>query len=472
MAVDWTQAQAAVIGSALIDGRCAPEILAEMREEDFSGSFLQFFRALRDLSAEQTPVDVVTVLAKLGPEYRDIAKDLLTMTPTAANVSAYIAACKEQSRLKLLRDIGLELSGAVTLDAARETLGRAAAISMESIPRRRMTAMELAASWINAVNTKEKPEFIQTGIGCLDQIVHTVPGNYHIIAGHTSHGKSTLAIQIAQHIAQTKNVGYFSLELKDEEFRDRVIAMGSGADQEHVQSRELTEDEIRSTGRAAGEIFKLKQRFNYEPAAGFTVDDIRAVTLQYGYEVIFVDYLQAVTTNGKNERFQGVLEITRGLQTLAYKLGVTVFAMSQVTDPNTDDDFLPVPTLSMLRESKQIGMDADAVIVIHAPLRKQMPRFRVLDVAKNRTGRTDRFFIDFDGSRQKFSAPSVEDSRIWSEVMHKRRALKANELAELKAEMEARRAADQKRALENEAKKRYKAKANGGEQMQMEEAKP
>ena len=141
--------------------------------------------------------------------------------------------------------------------------------------------------------------------------------------------------------------------------------------------------------------------------------------------------------------------------------------MSQLTDQSADDDFLLVPTLNNLRESRQIGMDADAVVFIHAPLRKPMPRFRVLDIAKNRSGRTERFFIDFDGERQKFVAPSPLDYRLWGEIMSKRRMLKAEERDAIKAEHEA----DVKRRLEKEQRKRHDPERRGGEQTVMEEVK-
>jgi len=469
MAVSWGEAQAAVIGAGLIDAGCVPLILAEMRPSDFNGACLSFFEAFRALTAEHTPIDPVVVTGRLGPEYRAAAKELMDATPTSANVAAYIKICKEQSRLRLLRDIGADLAQALTLADAKDLMQKAAAVSLETGTRDRATAMELAADWINAINAKEKPEFITSGIGCLDQVIHTVPGNYHIIAGYTSHGKSTLALQIAQHIAKTRKVGYFSLELKRSEFRDKLIAMKSGADSEHVQSRELTEEELHTTGRAAGEIFALKENLTYEPASGFTVDDIRAVTLQYEYEVIFVDYLQsvAIPAHVRGERFQGVAEISRSLQQLAYSLGVVVFAMSQLTDQTNDDDFLPVPTLSNLRESRQIGMDADAVVFVHAPMRKPMPRLHVLDIAKNRSGRTERFFVDFDGARQRFEAPSPLDYRLWGEIMRKRRMLKAEERDAIKAEREA----DVKRRLEKEQRKRHEAERRGGEQISMEEVK-
>ena len=95
MVIDWSEAQTAVIGSALIDAACVPLILAEMRPEDFNGPFLTVFRVISELAAEQTPVDPVVILARVGKDYESFLRDLLDLTPTAANVKAYIRICKE-----------------------------------------------------------------------------------------------------------------------------------------------------------------------------------------------------------------------------------------------------------------------------------------------------------------------------------------------------------------------------------------
>ena len=129
MGVEWGQAQAAVIGSGLIDAGCVPLILAELRPEDFTGAYLRFYEAFRDLTAEQAPIDPVIVLSRIGQEYRDTAKGIMDATPTSANVQAYIKACKEQSRLRLLRDLGEELAAAQTLDDARPLMQKAAELA-------------------------------------------------------------------------------------------------------------------------------------------------------------------------------------------------------------------------------------------------------------------------------------------------------------------------------------------------------
>lgn len=467
MAVTWSQAQAAVIGSALIDARCVPEILADMRADDFTGEFRSFFDAMSALTAEQTPVDPVTVLSKLGPAYEETARALMELTPTSANLRSYIKVCREQARLRLLQTIGAQLAGAVTLEEAREIMGRAAEISMENGRQQTVSPQELGLMWIEKINAKEKPKSIGTGFGSLDSVIRARPGQFHIIAGKTSHGKSALALQIAWNMAQTHKVGYFSNEMPVGDFDDRLISLTSGEDHGRVQSIDLDEDGVQSTCRAAADI--TKRGLHYEPASGMTVDDIRARTLQRGYEIIFVDYLQLVhyPSKGRVDNFTAVGEISKALAIMARTINILVFATSQLSRQNDGTDFEPVPPLSSLRESGQLEQDAETVTFVHAPLRQAMPRFRVLDVAKNRSGPIGRFFIDFAVSQQRFAAPSAEDYRLWKETMHKRKMLTAEERREIEAEAKAEAEENMRRRLENEQRKRHKSEREDGNQTEL-----
>ena len=473
MAVEWSQAQAAVIGAGLLDPGCVPEILSELRPEDFTGAYLRFFEAFRELTAQQTPIDPVIVVARIGPDYEPMTRELLTLTPTAANVRAYIKACKEQSRLRRLRDLGEELAAAATLDDARTLMQQAAELTLDKTRQPRKTAMEMAADWITKINSQERPDLFVSGIGCIDSILHTVRGNYHILAGYPSHGKSALALRLAWNMAPDRKVAYFSNEMPYNEFLDRSMAVVAAIDAERAKLNELTEDEILASGRSASEWFKLRDQVAYEPATRMTVEDIRTRVLQYGYDVIFVDYLQLIRSSGppRNTRYTQVSEISTSLRDMAMDLNIVVFAVSQLSRPEDDKGWIPVPTPSDLRESGQLEQDADAVIFIHAPLRLQFPRFRVLEVGKNRTGRIGRFFMDFQGSKMQFAAPSVLDSKIWAEMMKKKRALSKEERVDIEAECNAQRDADVKRALEQEQRKRHDAERRGGEQISMEEVK-
>lgn len=425
--VDWGSAQASVIGAALIDGRCVPEILAEMRAEDFRGMYLRYFEAIAKLSAAGTPVDPVTVLGEIGPEYRDATKELMVQTPTAANVSAYIDICKQQSRLSLLRECGTALTGAVTLEGAREALDRAAGVSLEANRRTSWTAGECVTDWYEALNRGEKPEYLQIGIGCLDNTLRTVAGDYVIVAGYTSHGKSAMALQMAWSLCKTKRVGYFAFEGTRAQWTNRLIAYCSKIPLRRIQDRELRDHEIAKIATVCGQI--SERPLSFELSAGMTVDDIRAETLRKQYDVIFVDYLQKVVNrNNRFGRVQEVSEISSGLQTMGLRYGVTVYAMSQLSrEERSSDEYVDPPRLRDLRESGQIEQDADSVLFVHAPWKRSFPEFRMLDAAKVRNGTPAMFYADFIGDTQTFTEPTPEHAEKWRRLIDGKRKKPAGE---------------------------------------------
>ena len=410
---DWTGAQRAVIGSALIDGGCVPEILAEMRAEDLSG----------ELTAEGTPVDAVTVTRLLGPAYADMTMELSRLTPTSANVSAYIGICREQSRLALLRQCGTEMAGAATLDDARDALDRAAGVSLEAGKKNNWSAAECVRDWYDALCREEKPEYLSVGIGSLDNTLRTVAGDYVIVAGYTSHGKSAMALQMAWSLSKTKRVGFFAFEGTRAQWTNRLVAYVSKIPLRKVQDRDLTDSETRKVASACGEI--SRRNLFFELAAGYSVDDVRARTLRQRYDVDFVDYLQKVRGKDDTRKFgrvQEVTEVSAGLQTMALRYGVTVYAMSQLSRAEkSGDEFVPLPALSDLRESGQIEQDADSVLFVHAPYRRSFPDFRILDIAKCRNGRLNSFYADFLGDTQTFTEPTAERAASYRRLMDAKR---------------------------------------------------
>lgn len=425
--VTWDEAQRAVIGSGLIDGGCVPEILAEMRPEDFSeGELRRYYEAFARLSGEGEPIDRVTVTAELGPSYADLTLALCQLTPSAANVSAYIGICKEQARLSLLRSCGAEMSQCASLDDARAALDKAAGISLDAGKRSSWSAGDCVREWFDALNADKKPVYLECGIGCLDNTLRTVAGNYVIIAGYTSHGKSAMGLQMAWHLSKTRRVGYFAFEGSRQQWTTRLIAYVGKIPLRRVQDMELMPDEARRATAACAEIYDRPLFF--ELSAGCTVDDIRARTLRQRYDVIFVDYLQKISGGSGGQRFgrvQEVSAISSGLQTMGLRYGVTVYAMSQLSRAEkSGDEYVPLPVLQDLRESGQIEQDADSVLFVHAPWRRSWPEFRVLDVAKVRNGVLNTYYADFNGDIQTFTEPTPEHAASYRRLMDAKRGKK------------------------------------------------
>lgn len=417
----WTEAQAAVIGAALIDAACVPEILSDMRPEDFSGECRRFYEAFAALSAEGRPIDVVTVVNAIGPAYRDAAMTMMQLTPTSANLSAWIAVCKEQSRLRLLRDCGEQLRGAATLADARESVAAAAEISLETGRRTGYTAAECVTEWFDAINRDEKPEYIDTGIECLNTSLMITPGNFIVVAGYTASGKTALALQMALAVSQTRKVGFFTFEMSRQELTERLISHVSRVDYRRVQRRELSQEEVQYCTQAAAKIYKAD--LSFEECSGFTVEDIRARTLRQGYTAVFVDYLQHVEAADRRvDAFRRVSEVSMGLKRLAQQHGIPVFAMSQLSRAEkSTEEFVAFPQLRDLRESGQIEQDANAVLFVHAPFPRTMREFRTLHIAKNRKNETDSFHFTFLGAAQTFRPPSDREAGRYARAIEEQR---------------------------------------------------
>ena len=122
---NWLEAQNSVLGAALIDPNVVPRVLSALREEDFSGPCRTVYGAISEIFNSGFPVDVVSVAAKLGADYRQFLMELMEITPTAANVDRYIDLCREQSRVLACREIGKQMAECESSEAVRDLVEQA-----------------------------------------------------------------------------------------------------------------------------------------------------------------------------------------------------------------------------------------------------------------------------------------------------------------------------------------------------------
>lgn len=137
----WLDAQYSVLGSALIEPKVVPQVMAETQESDFSGPCRTVYQTISDVFNSGFPVDVVSVASKLPNDYREFLAQLMEITPTAANVGTYIALCREQSRVLSCREIGKELSSCEDSKTARSLVEEASKM-MSSVQSNRTASME------------------------------------------------------------------------------------------------------------------------------------------------------------------------------------------------------------------------------------------------------------------------------------------------------------------------------------------
>ena len=400
---DWTRAQQSVIGSALIDGRCAPLLLSELRPEDLSGNFRTMFEAIRALQLAGQPVDPVTVLERIGPAYRDEIVRIVDETPTAANVTAYIRICKEQSRLTRLASLGTELSGAATLDEAREILQTAQTAAVEQSA----TAIDMTAALSDFFERHQQGEhrYISVGLPELDERLTVDLGSILVLGGYPSDGKTALMLQWCWHIAETLPVGIFSFETSAQVLTDRLMTQAV-PDISFTEVKRGTLDADAWKRITAESVHITRRKLQIVEAAGMTAADVLGVALAKGFRVIAIDYVQLIspgTVRKGGTRAEEVAEISKALALMARRHKLLVIELSQLQRPQKSrDGKTPAPTLSSLRESGQLEQDADVVALLYRTGSGE-DAGRQLYVAKNKEGRLGRMGLRFNGDRQRFS---------------------------------------------------------------------
>lgn len=456
----WIIAMQSVLGSCLIDPDYAvPLVMASAKPEHFVGQWRSVYKAIVSLVSEGKPVDPVVVVDQLGSAYKGFIFELMRVTPTAANVSEYLPIIAERSRFHAIKDIGEQLGTAFDLKEAVELVEKAVDIAADSESSTGVNAGDAVSEWWDDYNSGHEPEYIPTGIGCLDSVLDIEAGHLIILAGYPSHGKSAIAIQIAWAMSQQKKVGFFCYETSLREWTNRLLSMTSGVKLNAIKHREISAEDLKPLADSSAQIYK--RSLCYEDAAGMSVSDIQARCLQKGYEVAIVDYLQLVEPPTKKfGAVQEISDISKGLRIMAKKRNIAVLALSQLSrEIKSNDEWVPLPNLRDLRGSGQIEQDADAVVVIHAPLRMREPRWRYLSIVKNRHGEVKTFFADFRGSVQTFFQPDPMLVDGWKELAKTRGKKKNSDPAP--ATSSGKPPSDYNRTLDVMARQRREAERNG-----------
>jgi replicative DNA helicase len=399
----WLDAQYSVLGAALIEPKVVPRVMTEARETDFSGPCLTVYRAIADVFNSGFPVDPVSVASKLGTDYRSFLVQLMDTTPTAANVDTYLAICREQSRVLQCREIGKQLSESESAEASRKLIEEASQL-MSSAQGKRTVGMSDALR--RFFEKPDKPvRYLSWPIPELDTELYVSPGKFVVFGAEPSVGKTAFALQCAWHWAAKKKVGFFSFETDPDTLFDRLLSGFVGIPMDAIKTGRISRRDWDNVCQATQTI--TARKLDLISAAGMTASDIRAKTLEAGYDIIIVDYLQIVSSRG-GSRYEQVTNISVDLHTIAQSLGVTVMALAQLS--RTEEE--RAPRNSDLRESGQIEQDADVILMMQLEKRARPSGPRKLFVTKNKEGKLSQILLTFDGRYQRFAKGGPLDSAV------------------------------------------------------------
>jgi len=207
---------------------------------------------------------------------------------------------------------------------------------------------------------------LSTGFERLDQRFNGLkPSDLMIVAGRPSQGKTSFALNIADHVAiNDGSVLVFSLEMSAPQLMDKSMANLSGVGLDTIKRGNLTDEHWPMITMAMSQL-KDKKLFVDETAR--TVQQMSIIAkkkkLQEGLDLIIVDYIQLMDGAGGN-RTEQVGSISRGLKLLAKDLNVPVIALSQLSR-GVESRQDKRPMMSDLRDSGAIEQDADIIMFVY-----------------------------------------------------------------------------------------------------------
>ena len=393
-----TRIEYTILGTVLMEPEHTGEVVAALAPTHFGNLGTRgLFEAISVLHFRGDPVDPVTVTQEAGADYEVAVREALQYWTAPSNLPYYCEMLIEQGQLCRVQAEAMGITSAETLQEAREGLDRLNSLMVSRKGVEILNAGEAASDFYDR-QKGEKPEYLHWGFDKLDADLYAELGDFIVVGGYPSAGKTLLSLQFALTLAKKYRVGYFSLETSPRKLVDRIMSHLSKVPLKKIKERDLNEADYAALAEALA--LKLSVRMiDFIDAGSMTVRDIQAVALNKRYQVIFVDYLQLVSDAGKG-RYEQVTNISQGLHTLARANSITVIALAQLRRPEKDKGKPKPPTMADFRESGQIEQDADIAMLLWPSDPNDNHSGRVLKVGKNKEGERLKMDLDFDGAIQ------------------------------------------------------------------------
>lgn len=394
-----------VIAALIQSPKASGVILPELSERDFRYPEWQgLMIAAKKLHEDGLPIIEGTLVAFYGKDGQLFSAyaEQAAKTKTPENYHWLVRELRQRSTLDSIKAAAERLSAVEDMDEAATVISK---INELTSSRRGVEIISLSDAMQRYVSGLggDPPEFIKTGLRIFDDEVKLERGCYCILGGLPSAGKTLLTLQIAQTIGAKYRVGFFSCETSSRRMATRAISSRSGISNKKIIEQDLTKAEMAQVAKIAKSAKNLQ--LDIVQASGMTADDIRAITLSRKYDVIFVDYLQNVlSSNPRATSYEKATEVTQKFQLLSRTGNVLVFALSQLSRPETrkDGKLIP-PSMASLRESGQIEQDADVIALLYRERVDDNSSCRIMKVVKNRDGELLDLLLAFSGSAQSMS---------------------------------------------------------------------
>jgi replicative DNA helicase len=422
-----------VLGSILLNDSLYLQVAGVLEPDDFSlEKHRRIFTRMKDLYERGSRIDRVSLadeLMKQGQlESVDGLSYLISLDeglPELANLDGYIRIVKDKSTLRKLifsaqSVINRCLLGEEEPDAILASTEESLLKLGEGRTRDQLSSpsaiIEKFPGGVGAfLDPSQRVRGLSTGFAKFDEMTGGLNGGeLFILAARPSMGKTALALNIAQHVAthpkMRKPVAVFSLEMSSSSLLTRLLCSAARVDQHKFRAGYLNAEERRKLQVALADLTEAP--LFLDDTAGVHLMDVhsklRRMKAEHGLSLVVIDYLQLMSSRGRNEnRNQEVSAISRGLKLMSKDLDVPFVVLSQLSRASETRVGDHKPQLSDLRDSGSIEQDADLVAFIfreevYKRDREDIKGLADLIIAKQRNGPIGTVPLRFLGQFTRF----------------------------------------------------------------------
>jgi replicative DNA helicase len=386
------EAEQAVLGSMLSDKEAVNKAFEKKLDavHFYKKNHALIFAAMSILDKENEPIDTVSVVDVLTKN-NDLEtvggafyiSGLVDLVPTTAHVARYVKIVIEKAILRnliyLSNDISKEaFDDSKDVDDILESVQK----SIFNITQDRLQkgfekidpVLHKTFEDIDRIASHKGSVIgVPTGFSDLDaKTTGFQAGDLVIIAGRPGMGKTSFALNMMRNAAidANKKIGFFSLEMANNQLAMRLLCAEARVDSNLVRSGTLPKSQYRNLSLAVGPLSKADIYLDDTPALGILELRAKARRLKNDVDVdmIIVDYLQLMQgPKGVENRQQEIATISRSMKALAKELDIPIVALSQLSRAVEQRTGSKRPQLSDLRESGAIEQDADVVLFLFRP---------------------------------------------------------------------------------------------------------
>lgn len=359
-----------------------------LKQDDFyQPAHREIFEAMRSLMLSNQPCDLVTLSAELqrrgtleGVGGEVYIVEIIQGVPSSVHARAYMQIVDEKATLRRLINASNDISNDCYAQAEPvEKIVNKAEKAIFDIALRRKDAENLVhiseilpetyAKIQHLFNLRGGIDGVPTGFHDLDNLLTGLHGGELVIVGaRPSMGKTSFGLNIlSQSAKKDKTVAMFSLEMPRDQLAMRLLCADARVDMQAVRRGTIRDEDWVELAKSLGPLGS--SNIFIDDTSGISPAQVRSrcrrLMMEHGLDMIVVDYLQLMSSDGRAENRQNeVSEISRDLKGVAKELNVPLVALAQLSRAGAQrSDKRPI--LSDLRDSGAIEQDADVIMFLH-----------------------------------------------------------------------------------------------------------